>query len=320
MIRRFIKTSVLILFASFVFILSSCNMFKNESIEMPNGVDISIPDDWKEHFLCPDDVPSLHFGYDKINVLSASTKDHYTFVNNDFYAISDAWEKFLIEHKDRYIITRASKQENEKYPGSARFGGEMIPLAEFIDDEKRVKQECSMEYLIVCFGEDGTRYSCSFRTFVGEKNGVSKRYYGYSYTGNLEIRLNLSVMVIKEDSGEKKLVLLPLPFDTKYTISNTTRLDALLKQDSYLKESNYVFEYPTTYHDKHYVVEGSNQVKHEFDILDRQEFIKQWYEKYCNGVRDELDVSMYIEYAGVRFRVDFGSEEEGFKLTYISKA
>ena len=294
MTKRLIKTSVVILLISLMFSLSSCNIFKNESIEMANGVDITVPDDWKEHFLCPDEVPTLHFGYDKINVLSASTKDHYIFVNNDFYAISDAWEKFLIEHKDRYIITRAIKQENEKYPGSARFGGEMIPLAEFIDEEKKIKQECSMEYLMVCFGEDGTRYSCSFRTFVGEKDGTLKRYYAYSYTGNLEIRLNLSVMVIKDELGEKKLVLMPLPFDTKYNLSNTTRLDALLKQDSFLEQSNYTFQYPTTYSSEHYIIEGSGEVKHEFDILDRQEFIKQWYETYCNGVRDEFDLSMYI--------------------------
>jgi hypothetical protein len=127
-------------------------------------------------------------------------------------------------------------------------------------------------------------------------------------------------MVVKDESGEKKLVLLPLPFDTKYTISNTTRLDALLKQDSYLKESNYVFEYPTTYHDKHYVVEGSTQVKHEFDILDRHEFIKQWYEKYCKG--EYIDGVFYVEYAGARFIVnlDAGSSKDAFSLKYVGPA
>lgn len=315
--NRTIKIFVCFMMIISLGLLSSCGIFKNKYVTMEHGVDITIPDDWKAHFLYPNDVPSLHFGYDGINVLEASTKDHYTFVENDFYAISDAWGAYLKEFKDDYIITKATKQTNETV--SARLGSEFLPLDKEMEDPNNpghfIEQECSMEYLIVCFDEDGTRYSCSFRTFVSS----GKRYYGYAYTGNLEIKLNMPVMVIKENN-EKKLLLLPLPFDTKYTVSNNARLDSILKKDSYMEASNYIFDYPTTYSKDDYVIEGSDETKKELSIEQKQKFIEDWYIKYCNGKYE--DGVLYVEYAGARFSVNFdaGKNKEAFSLSYVGAA
>ena len=303
------KKRIIKIFACFVIVLcigllTSCRIFKNEYTTMPNGVNITVPDELKKHFVYPDNVPSLHFGYDGINVLAASTPDHYTFVENDFYEISDEWGKFVTTFKDDHLITKVTKQTNETV--SARLGGEFLPLDEFVDGKP---QECSMEYLMICFAEDGSRYSCSFRTFVSG----GKRYYGYSYTGNLEIKLNLPLQVVKmKDTGEKKLLLLPLPFDTKYSVSNNTRLEALLKKDTYLKESNYVFDYP-----EHY---SNGKTKEELTLDQRIEEITNWYKKYC--VCEEIDYDLYVEYAGARFRVNFdaGKEKEGFSLIWVGDA
>lgn len=315
--NKILKIFVCLLMLISLSLFTSCSIFKNKYVTMEHGVDITIPDDWKSHFIYPNDVPSLHFGYDGINVLEASTKDDYTFVENDFYAISDAWGQYLAQFKDDYIITKATKQTNETV--SARLGGEFLPLDETMEDPNNpghfIKQECSMEYLMVCFGEDGSRYSCSFRTFVSG----GKRYFGYAYTGNLEIKLNMPVMVVK-DGDVKKLLLLPLPFDTKYTVSNNARLDSILKKDSYLKESNYIFDYPTTYTKDHYVIEGSEDVKKEYSVEEKQKFITDWYIKYCNG-KYENDV-LYVEYAGARYSVNFdaGSGKEAFSLKYVGPA
>lgn len=313
--NKLLKIFVCLLMIISLGLVSSCGIFKNKYVTMEHGVDITIPDDWKAHFLYPDSVPSLHFGYDGINVLEASTKDHYTFVENDFYAISEAWGTYLAQFKDNYIITKATKQTNETV--SARLGGEFLPLDEVMEDPNNpghfIKQECSMEYLMVCFGEDGSRYSCAFRTFVSG----GKRYYGYAYTGNLEIKLNMPVMVIKE-GDEKKLLLLPLPFDTKYTVSNNARLDSIIKKDSYLDASNYIFDYPTTYTKDDYVVEGTEDKKQEWTPEQKREFVESWYVQYCNGVYQ--DGILYIEYAGARFSVNFDAGSEGkdaFSLKYI---
>ncbi len=315
--KKIVKIFMCLIMLISLLLLSSCNILKNKYVTMEHGVDITIPDEWKEHFLYPNDVPSLHFGYDGINVLEASTKDHYTFVQNDFYAISDAWGEYLKEFKDNYIITKATKQTNETI--TARLGGEFLPLDEMMEDPNKpgtfIKQESSMEYLMVCFDEDGTRYSCSFRTFVSG----GKRYFGYAYTGNLEIKLNMPIMVVKENN-EKKLLLLPLPFDTKYTVSNNARLDAVLKKDSYLNETNYIFDYPTTYTKDDFVIEGSSDKKTEWTIEQKQQFIEEWYIKYCHG--EYIDDILYVEYAGARYSVNFdaGTSKEAFSLKYVGQA
>lgn len=321
--KRITKITAVFLLIVCTIFLASCKLDLNEHRTMEHGVDITIPADWKAHFMYPESVPSLHFGYDGINVLASSTDDHYTFVKNDFRKISDAWEAFLIPFKDDYIITRATKQMNETV--SARLGSEYLPLDEMIKDpnnpNKMIKQESSMEYLMVCFGTDGTRYSCSFRTYVSE----GKRYYGYAYTGNLEIKLNMPIMVIKDpQTNEKKFLLLPLPFDTKYTVSNNARLDAVLKRDSYLEESNYLFDYPETYHKDHYVIGRSDketkEEKQKYTLEEKVTFIEAWYKKYC--AYEEIDGKLYVEYAGARFMVNFdaGSEREAFSLEYKGPA
>lgn len=321
--KRIVKITCLFLLLVSIISLASCKLDLNEHRTMEHGVDITIPDDWKTHFMYPESVPSLHFGYDGINVLASSTADHYTFVKNDFRKISDAWEAFLIPFKDDYIITKATKQMNETM--SARLGSEYLPLDEMMEDPNNpghfIKQESSMEYLMVCFGSDGSRYSCSFRTYVSG----NKRYYGYAYTGNLEIKLNMPIMVYKDPTtNEKKLLLLPLPFDTKYTVSNNARLEAILKRDSYLDESNYIFDYPETYHKDHYVIGRSDketkEEKHKYELDEKIVFIEEWYKKYCAW--EEIDEMLYVEYAGARFMVNFdaGSGKEAFSLKYVGPA
>lgn len=300
--KKTIKVLFLFLMIICIMGLTSCNIFKNRYVTMPNGVDITVPEELTKYFLYPENVPSLHFGYNNINVLEASTVDHYIFVNNDFYQISDEWANFVASYKDDHVMTKVTKQTNETT--SARLGGEYLPLDEYVDG---VKQECSMEYLMVCFGDDGTRYSCSFRTFVSG----GKRYYGYSYTGNLEIKINIPLQVIKVD-GEKKLLLLPLPFDTKYTVSNSLKTDSLMKKDTYLNEDNYIFDFPENY--------SNGKTQDTLSLNEKIEEISNWYIKYCSG--KYIDEELYVNYAGARFKVDFdaGKEKEAFSLKYIGPA
>ena len=328
--KKLIKIIVCFLMLIGICFLSSCNLFKNKYTTMENGVDITVPDDWKQHFLYPEDVPSMHFGYNGINVLSASTKDHYTLVENDFYKQSDAFAKFLssfgfsrlpedIDVDDyNYIITKATKRSEENVSARTK-GKNTLKLDQLMEDPNRrgsfIAQECSMEYLVVGFGEDGTRYSCSFRTFVSD----GKRYYAFAWTGNLEIKMNMPIMVVKEND-EKKLLLLPLPYDTKYTVSNNARLDAIMKKDSYLDESNYVFDYPNVFYHTDYVIDGSEEKLPEYTPEQKRELVIKWYEKYCKG--EYIEGVFYVEYAGARFIVnlDAGSSKDAFSLKYVGPA
>lgn len=341
--KRILKLIVCFLLLICFSFLSSCRLFKNEYVTMEHGVVLTVPDDWKEYFLYPNEVPSYYFGYDGINVLASSTKDHYTFVENDFYLQSDAFNKFLstfgfgrissfeneknyylgskpnLLDEYNYVITKATKRTEESQAGRTK-GEHTLKLDQFMEDPNNlgqfVAQECSIEYLIVCFGPDGTRYSCSFRTFVSEQ----VRYYAYAWTGNLEIKMHLPLMVI-EENDVRKFLLLPLPYDTKYIVSNNVYLESILKKESYLDESNYVFDYPTAFSRTDFVIDGTDEKLPEYSPEQKRDYVIEWYKKYCKG--EYVEGVFYIEYAGARFIVnlDAGNEKrDAFSLKYVGPA
>ena len=163
---------------------------------------------------------------------------------------------------------------------------------------------------MVAWTKDGTRYSYQYRTFVSHQ----KRYYIYSYTENLTLTMEQSVMVLGPKTTEQlqnKLVLIPLPFDTKYQVSiNNLTMEAIINKNTYLDESYYCFLYPQSLVKK-------TDVEKIFAV-------KTWYQNYCQGetVNDEF----IITYAGAKFKVDFdqkkvnpanNKEEIAFQLIYL---
>lgn len=268
-------------------VLASCNIFKNSYKTLENGAIITVPDELKEYFKYPNNIPSMYFGYENINVAKSSTSAHLVFVQNDFYKISDAWGNHINSYDEgEFIITYEYAQTNETV--SARLGKELLPLDEY--DENGNLQKTSMEYKAVGFGEDGTRYSYIYRTYVSG----GKRYYSYAFTDNLTITMELSLMVIKGDKTNQ-LLLITLPFDTKYEVSGATlSLHALTEKDTYLDAKYYTFAYPE------YLKEYSNE--------EQVEMIVKWYEKHCQG--EYVDDEFYFNYAGARFKIDFDQSKE----------
>ena len=169
-----------------------------------------------------------------VNVSTSSTKASVVFVNNDFYQLSDAWAAHLAEYKaDQIIVISASEQTNDK--GDAKFGGDYLDLDAY--DENGEPQKYSIEYRIACWDNTGTRYSYQYRSFVSG----GKRYYVYCYTTSLTITMEQSLIVVQVD-GKNKLLLAPLPYDTKYEVSGNLNIDSLLKKDEYANEFYYKFE------------------------------------------------------------------------------
>ena len=161
--------------------------------------------------------------------------------------------------------------------------------------------------------EDGTRISCSYRTFTS--NG--KKYYAYTYAENMMIMLEQPFMVIRRDN-QNKIVLLPLPYDTKYTVSGTnTKPETILNKDTYvdtLTDSDcYTFCYPAYWY---------NQTTNEEELIN---LAKDWNKKHCSG-EDTID-GFIITYLGVKFKIEFNltkvnktslATEPAFKIYCIS--
>lgn len=287
---------------------SSCSCLKNKYETHPDGVYVTIPDSLKVHMLYPDDIPSLFFDMKNVNTTQNSSPATRIFVQNDYYKISEAWAKHLERYDDdEYIITFSQEQTNDN--GKAKFGKVFLDLDE--KDENGNEQKYSIEQKMVAWDKDGTRYSYQYRTFVSNK----VRYYVYCYTDNLTISMEQPLMVLQQETPQNKLLLLPLPYDTKYEVGVNLTAEALITKNTYCYEVNpeyYEFEYPKS-------LTGLTDEE-------KEEKVRDWYEEYCNGkdeyYTDEENIFV-VEYAGARFKIDFIKNKEGvpvFKLSYIGDA
>jgi hypothetical protein len=246
--------------------------------------------------------PTLHFDYDGVRVMMESDGAACFFVSNDQYELSDKFASHIKQYsKDQIYVVSEYTQEYDN--GKATFDRKKLELDEV--DEFGNEQKFSKEYQLVITNFDGTRYSYQFRTFVSE----GKRYYIYRYSSNIGISMEQPLMVVKDTSGKNKLLLLALPYDTKYEVGpNSISLESLLEKDTYLEDKYSKFAYPES-------------IKNEAETV-RRDLIKNWYITYCNGT--ETDNGFEFSYYGAKFKLEFGitdagneRNKEGFKITYL---
>ena len=301
------RLCVLLLIIIGIITLQGCKI-KNDSVNHPNGFDITVSEELIDYFIYKDEIPKLHFDYNDVNVTVTSINSHYILVNNDFYEASDAWAKHLsIYEPNEMIIIQELSQTDDK--GSAKFGSDKLTLDDV--DEYGNEQKHSKEVRMVAWNKatNGTRFSYQHRTFVSG----GKRYYIYCYSTSLSVCLEQSLMVVRKDN-QNKLLLVPLPYDTKYEVSGANlTIDALINKDTYLGVRYRRFAYPS--------------FLQNYSLSEKEQKVKEWYTTYCNG---KMIGNMFvIDYAGARFEVKFnvtksdastGDEMDAFELLYLGDA
>lgn len=303
------KLSLIVLLVIFVITLNGCK-FENKSKNFPNGFDITVNEELIQYFIYKDDIPKLHFDYENVNVTTTSTNSHYILVNNDHYKSSEMWEKHLsmYDSNEMIIIQELSQTDDE---GNAKFGKDHLTIDEY--DEYGNEQYHSKEVRMVAWDQstNGTRYSYQHRTFVSG----GKRYYIYCYSTSLSVCLEQSLMVVQENN-QNKLLLIPLPYDTKYEVSGSNlTVDALINKDTYLGVRYRRFMYP--------------QYLSNYSLEEKVQMVKDWYITYCNGYTNKSDMFI-ISYAGAKFEVKFdgitkqdssnGETFDAFELVYLGSA
>ena len=256
------------------------------------GVTLTIPDEIKNYMNYIGELPSRHFDYDgPVKVAKSSSSNYYIFGGNDQYVFSEKFGEHLEKYMGNSIITENTPAYDEK-EGKTNFAGKTVPI-----------DSPSEEIMMVTWDETGTRYSYQYRTFVS--NG--KRYYAFWYTTNIIISMELPLMVKKVDN-QNRLFLLSLPYDTKYDVSPALELKKLVKKDTYLDESYYIFQYPN------YLTLTLKCQNEE----ERQNAIKDWYRTYCFG--HEENGKFVFTYLGINYELSFGVYKQGnpgFKLSII---
>lgn len=297
------KKQILLLFLFMISLtLTSCKCrLTNDYKVMPEGVDITVKEEFLNHMLRKDTVPVIHFDYNNVRISeNLSDNSIVYFVQNDQLALSDAFGKHLSQYTPNQLIEARVVERDEK--GKAILGKDRYP----IDEGTK-----SLEKIVIATRSDGTRVSYSYRTFTSG----GKVYYAYTYIENMSIALEMPFMTVI-DSNVRKLVLLPLPYDTKYIVGGRNLdVEKIITKDEYLnttEENFYIFNYSP-------YLQSITTDKDELINL-----VKDWYIKYCNGhVEDDQFV---IEYLGVKFSINFDMQklnnttekvEPAYKINYI---
>ena len=95
----------------------SCNKLSNKYITKENGVDITVDAEYLSYMYNQNTIPSIHFDYNGVKISDQSTNAKVVFVQNDQYALSDAFSNFLESFTDdAKLITRSVEhQQRGKY-------------------------------------------------------------------------------------------------------------------------------------------------------------------------------------------------------------
>ena len=92
----------------------SCNKLSNKYIIKENGVDITVDAEYLSYMYNQNTIPSIHFDYNGVKISDQSTNAKVVFVQNDQYALSDAFSNFLESFTDdAKLITRSVEQGKE---------------------------------------------------------------------------------------------------------------------------------------------------------------------------------------------------------------
>lgn len=253
-----------------MFALVGCD----ETISKEGEIVLTLSEEIKNSITYTGEIPYRKFEFDgSLNIYETSSEISVIFTNNDNFKLSEEFSKHLAAVGSNYVVTSETVQVGDK-DGKALFGDMKINMDEGTQ---------SVEYTIVTWNDDGTRFSYLFRTFISS----GKRYYAYCYHTGINMSMEVPLLVQKVN-GEQKIFLISLPYDTKYKIGANTKIKSLQTKEEYTTESYHTFDYPSSF----------------LATENRQEKVKNWYIDYCNG-RYEGNQFVFT-YLGNDFVVNFG--------------
>ena len=252
---------------------------KDKTIKMENGVLMTLNEELKANITMNTSAPQLMFNYEgTYNVYETSSLLGYIFTKNDNFKLSKDFENHLKQFKDSYCVVSEIVQEYDE--PNAVFGEQRVPL------DSNTK---SVEYTIVVWDTDGTRYSYMFRSFIS--GGV--RYFAYTYSTGITMSIEVPLIVQNVD-GKQQIFMVALPYNTSYKLGANTKINKLLNREEYLEESYHTFDYPSA-------------IQNE---LDKPKCIQEWYTKHCNG---RFEGTQFVfDYLGIKYNVNFS--DSNFKV------
>ena len=267
-----------------------------------NEIVVSIPSSFAEYMPYEkEELPKFVYQFDGTRTVAGYSKDNlFILTKNDDLIISEEIKDILSNYTEDSLITRKSEQAAET--NTALLGGQKFPII-----------EPSYEYWHILFLEDGSRLSIEYRKFTS--NNVD--YYGWTYANGITMRLEIPLMVREEMINQeltKVLYMIPLPYHVKYEISTNIDLKRVLSNSDYRTNNSwYTFSYP-------------EDIESSMSKIEKVEYVKQWYDKYCNGRQEGNDY--IVSYLGYNFIINFDAikvhktlnvDTDAFEISFLGK-
>ena len=257
------KKVILILFL-FLFLLVGCNSV----VPNLNSVTLKLDEKFEEYMF--EKAPFFEFVFNgNLNTVDSVNKTYYTvFSYNEDDILSEALTDLFNQYKDSIMfeIVNTDEVKARKYSHLDENG--VLYNVEMECDDGKVYDEVAYISL-----PNGLKLTVDYCRFIS--NGVT--YYTWRYSRSIAMYLYYPLMVV-DDSGSRKIVLLTLPNRVSYTINPDQKLASLLTKDTYLDSSFYTFEYFDECDDKYnYVIDYYK----DFDLVKISE--KEYTFVYLNS-------------------------------------
>lgn len=242
---RISKYILLLVILSLLSISLGCNLniFRVETVENDGSFTLTIDEDVLK-YLNTTDIPNYTCTFDGVLKSSKYRTGEFeiAFYDNDDFFLSKIIENLINEYKEKNRVSFKSISSDNETESWMNRKQDDVNEKEYI----KIKDNKIYNEIVYISLENGLQLSINYARFSDFEGNT---YYRWQKTEGIRFVLHYPLMVYhNEEHDRNEVVVMPLPNGVIYYFDTTTKqIDALLKNDKYLKEEYYKFGYVNSY-------------------------------------------------------------------------
>lgn len=242
---RISKYILLLVISILLSISLGCNLniFRVETVENDGSFTLTIDEDVLK-YLNTTDIPNYTCTFDGVLKSSKYRTGEFeiAFYDNDDFFLSRIIENLINEYKEKNRVSFKSISSDNETESWMNRKQDDANEKEYI----KIKDNKIYNEIVYISLENGLQLSINYARFSDFEGNT---YYRWQKTEGIRFVLHYPLMVYhNEEHDRNEVVVMPLPNGVIYYFDTTTKqIDALLKNDKYLKEEYYKFGYVNSY-------------------------------------------------------------------------
>lgn len=242
---RISKYILLLVISILLSISLGCNLniFRVETVENDGSFTLTIDEDVLK-YLNTTDIPNYTCTFDGVLKSSKYRTGEFeiAFYDNDDFFLSRIIENLINEYKEKNRVSFKSISSDNETESWMNRKQDDVNEKEYI----KIKDNKIYNEIVYISLENGLQLSINYARFSDFEGNT---YYRWQKTEGIRFVLHYPLMVYhNEEHDRNEVLVMPLPNGVIYYFDTTTKqIDALLKNDKYLKEEYYKFGYVNSY-------------------------------------------------------------------------